>query len=242
MNWSFGIVYHQTELIDAIVKSLVNQEDMTPSKYEILLVGPAMVSVDSLTNKWRGVGVDIKHIPFDESVKKAWTTRKKNIAVLYAKNENVCLTHDYVGFCKGWYKGFVEFGGDWNVCMNPIRFPDNKRFRDWIRFRQVWGDPEFVSYYDESKTSEMYVSGTYWCAKKEFMMRYPLNENLTWGQGEDLEWSHRCRLHWRYRMNFKSAVKILKEKLWQGKPDYCPHPDTDPNKDTLSDNTFELQD
>ena len=158
-----------------------------------------------------------------------------------AKYSNLVITHDYIAFCRDWYTSFKSFGDDWDVCMNPIRSPDGKRFRDWIRFKEWWGYPEFIPYDDGSQTLNMYVSGSYWCAKKDYMIQNPLNESLRWGQGEDLEWSHRCRHAWKYRMNRKSVVKMLKEKLWQGKPDYSPHPDTDPNSDDIALFTAEVQ-
>jgi hypothetical protein len=241
MKWSFGIVYHDTDLIDTIVNSIVNQENISPEKYEILLVGCETESILKTVANFKSKKIDIKNFHFDESIKKAWTTRKKNLTALYAKYENLCITHDYIGFCKGWYKGFIEFGSDWDVCMNPIRFSDNKRFRDWISFKEYWGSPEFVSYNDNSKTQKMYISGTYWCAKKTFMLKNPMNEQLSWGQGEDLEWSHRCRNTWNYKLNINSPVKILKEKLWKGKLDYCPHPNTDPDLELTRLSAFELQ-
>ena len=37
-----------------------------------------------------------------------------------------------------------------------------------------------------------------------------LNENLCWGQGEDCEWSLRCRSFWNYKMNCNSTILLLK--------------------------------
>jgi hypothetical protein len=62
----------------------------------------------------------------------------------------------------------------------------------------------------------MYVSGTYWCAKKSFMLAHPLDERRVWGQGEDVEWSTRCRNLWNYRMNRQSSVRFFKEKTYNG--------------------------
>jgi hypothetical protein len=58
----------------------------------------------------------------------------------------------------------------------------------------------------------MYVSGSYFCAKKEFMLKNPLDEKLGWNQCEDIEWSFRIRNFWNYRCNDKSVVKFLKYK------------------------------
>ena len=59
----------------------------------------------------------------------------------------------------------------------------------------------------------MYISGAYFCAKKQFMLKYPLDETLIWGQGEDVEWSFRSREIWNYKCNPNSIVKLLKYKF-----------------------------
>jgi hypothetical protein len=112
-----------------------------------------------------------------------WITKKKNLVAYMSKYENLVITHDYVGFCRGWYRNFVEFGEDWEVCMNSIRRDDGRRFRDWITFKEWWGWPLFLPYEVTDQTSKMYVSGTYWCAKKHYMVKNPLNEKSKMGAG-----------------------------------------------------------
>lgn len=241
MKWSFGICFNEKTHLDKIILSIKNQKKIQKKDYEILIVSEKTPFIEKTLNNYNKE-VDIRLIEFDESIKEKWITKKKNSIALYSKYQNICFLHDYIGLCKNWYYNFVKFGEDWDVCMNPVRFLDNSRFRDWIIFKQIWGDPSFISYYDDSQTKNMYVSGTYWCAKKFYMMKNPLNENLTWGQGEDLEWSHRCRLNWNYKINIKSPVKLLKEKTWMGQPDYCPHPNTDPNMNIFTQEELELQD
>ena len=58
----------------------------------------------------------------------------------------------------------------------------------------------------------MYISGAYWIAKKEFMLKNPLNEILKWGQGEDVEWSLRVRELTEFKINANSIVKLMKYK------------------------------
>ena len=55
----------------------------------------------------------------------------------------------------------------------------------------------------------MTASGTYWVAKKEFMLKHKLNENLCWSDGEDCEWSIRIRNNTDIKMNLHSTVKLL---------------------------------
>ena len=44
------------------------------------------------------------------------------------------------------------------------------------------------------------------------MLEFPLNENRTWGQGEDVEWSRQIKNIIKFKMNINSSVKLLKQK------------------------------
>ncbi len=44
------------------------------------------------------------------------------------------------------------------------------------------------------------------------MEEEPLNEDLDWGEAEDVEWSNRIRDKYQYVMNTHSKVKCLKDK------------------------------
>ena len=56
----------------------------------------------------------------------------------------------------------------------------------------------------------MYISGSYWVAKKQIMTEYPLDERLIWGHGEDVLWSKQVREKYEFNMNIHSSVKIMK--------------------------------
>ena len=43
---------------------------------------------------------------------------------------------------------------------------------------------------------------------KKVMEEEPLDEDIVWGQGEDVEWSDRVREKYKYVMNTHSAVKL----------------------------------
>jgi hypothetical protein len=56
----------------------------------------------------------------------------------------------------------------------------------------------------------MYISGAYWIAKRDVMLEFPLNESLSWGEGEDVVWSKQVRLKYDFNMNQNSSVRIMK--------------------------------
>lgn len=207
MNFTFGIITNNCN-IDNINKIIDSIEYENIPNYEIIIVGECSVIRKNTTV-----------LSFDETVKELWITKKKNLITKNAKYDNIVYMHDYFILNKGWYKGFLDFGDEWELCMNIILNKDGKRFRDWC----AWDDPQLnyissnhrvcLPNYNYSKTKYMYISGGYWVAKKNIMEKYQLNESLMWGQGEDVEWSKRILKNVNYKMNTMSSVSTLKQKI-----------------------------
>lgn len=217
--FSFGIITTKEtgSKIDDIIYSII---DNCPTEKEIIVIGGKPLQTNDK---------NLIHVPFDETIKRSWITKKKNLITHIAKYDNVVYMHDYVKLCPGWSNGFLNLE-PWDVCMSKITNISGSRFRDWV----AWDDPDFgvggfikekwcpkdgircgnlkIVPYDYGKTQYMYISGAYWVAKKEFMLQYPLNEELSWGEGEDVEWSYRARKTWKYKMNTTSSVRFNKEK------------------------------
>jgi len=216
--WTFGISYNKTIYIDKLINSIQNQKGFNDKNYEIILIGPS----DSVLSKYDSS--NIKNIIFEECIRPGWITLKKNLIAQNSKFQNICLMHDYVALCENWFEGYQKFGYDWDISISPIRMINGKRFRDWFTQKRPL---QFVKYNDETKTNEMYASGAYYCIKKDFMLKYPLNNNLCWGEGEDVDFGLRCQKFWNYKLNPYSVVKLLKDTN-----DLNPHPDIDPDKDS----------
>ena len=220
MNFTFGIVTYSghdgkdnlnkvNNIIDAI-------ENENIPEYEIIVVGD-----------FAGERKNTRVIKFDETVKKGWITRKKNIITEEAKHDIIVYTHDYIVPVKGFYRGWTKFGDDWDIAMNVVINVDGTRYRDlvvlddprvkpgWVQL-EPWCPPEgkirhgrsFFPSYGYRDTKHMYISGGYWVAKKKVMEEEPLDEDIVWGQGEDVEWSDRVREKYKYVMNTHSAVKL----------------------------------
>ena len=204
MDWTFGIVTSENTgvYINAVIDSILAQK---LRNFEIIVVGGKPLHRGEI------------HVPFDENIKTGWITRKKNLIATIARYDNAVITHDYVEFLPLWGQHFESFGDNWDVCMNRILNTDNKRFRDWVSYdaedtTRDWIPPEFIPYSDSSRIKKMYVSGSYFCVKKSFLIKHPFDERLCWGQSEDCEWSCRIRNSWNYRCNPNSVVRFLKEK------------------------------
>ena len=221
INFTFGII--TSGLYDHYIRQIITSiEDNNIPVYEIIIVGNSKIEP---TDK-------IKIIPFDDTIKRGWITRKKNIITEQAQYDNVVLMHDYIVFDKYWYNGFLQWGDDYEWCVNRIVNYDRTRFRDYTAFptyldkslSQIVGVNDDYYYtrcllpYDYENTIHtnkyMYVSGSYYIIKKHIAQQHPLDETLSYAQGEDTEYSN--RLHNNniiIRCNPYSRVGCLKQKI-----------------------------
>jgi len=200
ISFTFGIVTsgNSDDRIEKIVESI---KQLEIPQYEIIIVG---------NSKLNGLNV----IPFDESIKSGWITKKKNIITENAKYENIVYLHDYIVFDKDWYNGWLKFGDKYHACMNVIKNQDGTRYRDWTLMPNSFpvdiGNNLLLPYYETRFQKYMYFSAAYFVAKKSVMKEFPQNNNLVWGQAEDIEWSNRYKTKYDFSMNPHSTVILLK--------------------------------
>jgi len=227
MKFSFGIITtgFSDDRINLIIDSIEKQNFSIP-EYEIIIVGNTSVERKNT-----------RIIKFDDSQKYDWITKKKNLITQNARYENIVYSHDYIVYDPKWYSGWLEFGDDYKVCMNRILNADETRYRDWCiwpynnnfmddivalnakerqpfpqRAELMQGLQCLIPYDMKHLSKHMYFSGAYWVAKKYIMEEFPLNEELSWNQGEDVEWSMRIREKYSFSINSISTVRLLKYK------------------------------
>lgn len=188
MDFTFGIVTNG-QLLDHTIRSI---QQLNIPNYEIIIVGSTPTNI---------LSEHIRYIPFDESVKEAWITRKKNLICEEAKYENVVLLHDYVIIHPDFYQGFLKFGSNYDVCVPKILNVDGSRYRDYILFPQYhwwskvtgWKCNKFLLPYwlpTNTKLNKfVYISGSMYVVKKSIALKYPLDERLSWGKDEDVRFS-----------------------------------------------------
>lgn len=205
MNFTFGIITggNNELMINDIINSIENEN--IPN-YEIIVVGHC-----NLNRKNTSV------IPFDENIKRAWITKKKNIITQLAIFENIVYLHDYIKLLPNWYEGQIKAGENYKIRMDKIINNNGERFRDWCiwphnnnKMDNFIGRDCLIPYDITHLSKYMYVSGSYWVAKKDVMLEYPLNESLAWGEGEDVLWSKQVREKYSFNMNENSSVFIMK--------------------------------
>ena len=209
MKFTFGIITtgDSEDNLNLIVDSI---EQLNIPEYQVLIVGNSNIC-----------RMNTLIISFDESIKSGWITKKKNLITQNAAYENIIYSHDYILYEKDWYEGFLQYEDDFKICMNRIINPDKSRYRDWV----IWPHNDnfmddivipkrhcLIPYNMTHLSKYMYISGAYWVAKKEVMLEFPLDENLCWGEGEDVAWSKQVREKYTFSMNPYSTVRTLKFK------------------------------
>lgn len=204
MDFTFGIITGgNDDMINTIITTI---EDEHIPNYEIIIVGQCGVERDNC-----------QIVDFAENHGLAWITKKKNIITGLAKYENVVYLHDYIKLERDWYEGQLKAGNDFYVRMDKVINYDGTRYRDWCIWPhnkngmdELIGRDCLIPYELTHLSKYMYISGSYWIAKKDVMVEFPLDEKLKWGQGEDVYWSMDVRDKYAFDMNINSSVKLMK--------------------------------
>ena len=224
-GWTFGIVTApgNDHILSRCLKTIAD-DCAQHSDVEVIVIGksapeiPDGLSVRIVEFQERVPNRSLKHFLKclrrvrlrDAFTRTGWITRKKNLIAELASQHNLCIMHDYVGFMPGWFAGFDRHGDDWSVAVTKITNADGERHRDWM----VWDYPEVgpsLLPYDRV-CSYMYISGAYFCVKRDFFLQNKLDERLFWGEAEDVEWSLRVREKTAFSINVHSEVRYLKMK------------------------------
>jgi hypothetical protein len=214
MDITFGILTGGGSETSKVKRMIDRIRSQKVPNYEIITVGPVNI-------------LDTKVVGFDEKIRGLpWITKKKNIITAEAKYPYVVYMHDYMYLHDGWYENWVKWlswGRDFEVANNAIYTMEGDRHSDWIispydmwkacpELKDTW---DLLLPYDVTHlTPLMYISGGFWIAKKSFMEQYPQNEDLGWGESEDVEWSQSIRNHIEFKINPNSKVQLMKPRKW----------------------------
>jgi hypothetical protein len=164
----------------------------------------------------------LRLIPFDESERPIWTTKKTNLITKNAKYENVVYAHDYYHFEEGGYRGWEEYGDDWDVAVNRVHCNEGSRLHDWLLspwctnveelHRRARTNGSVLPYEADGETFTpfMFIGGAFFLSKRSFMKRVPFDESIYGCRGEDIVWSHAARKLTTFKMNTKSLVKSMR--------------------------------
>lgn len=200
MQFSFGIITNNGSNLDLILNSIIKQ---IPEKdFEVIIVGNCSFNT---------IHKNIKQIDFDESIKPAWITKKKNIITENASFENIVYMHDYMIIGDDWYSEFIKFGNNWDVCINPIINLDNTRFRDLTVFpfysELPYGNDSHLSNFTKEDLFTM-VPGM---EKFECLIPYDIDEKAI-----DFlhRWQYISGAYWVAKKHVMIEFKLNEDLIW----------------------------
>lgn len=210
---SFGIPtnFSNKPFLTNLILSIRNQQ--IPD-YEILLIGPEQsIEYQKCLCEYH---TDIRFIPFDETQRPLWITKKKNILAQEAKYDRLILLHDYLTLSDDWYLNLRRFESvfGWSVLAFPQQRLDGGRFwYDWSGFDGPRAKDQrlFFPYLDWSQNHQVYISGNIFAVNKNLLLEHPLNEDLAHLDEEDLEWSNRLRSTVHFKCAYDCLVHHQKE-------------------------------
>ena len=184
--------------------------------YEVVFVGGDSTTINQ-TDK-------IKWVPFDETAKAhiivdnkpgRWITRKKNVAVENAQYDVCVVIHDYILFDLNWWTEFEKFGTHWDICVHhSLNFLGNRSDGWRVDRHPLLPNGCMVPYDMIDFIQYIGIQGNYQCIKRERWLEEPLNENLLWGQGEEMEWNRRINPKYHIKCNPNCIIRYGKPKLW----------------------------
>lgn len=188
-QWTFGMVTNGKRR-DFIERSINSIRSLEIPHYEIIICGTYYGEVDN----------DINYIHFTKHDDKGWITKKKNLICENAKFENIVIIHDRIYFDKEWFNGIKKWGNYFDVLSCPVMLPQGSpvKFTNWETVGPGWKREDDYKLFhsngglDFSDWDEnVYVGGPIIILKKSIWNIERWNENLFWGDAEDIEYSLR---------------------------------------------------
>ena len=197
-SWTFGICTEGVSNKDFLPKIIRSIRELNIPYYEIIF---------ATENRDLRIDEPDVRVLLIESNKRSHITLKKNRIAEVSRYPNLCLMHDYIYPEANWYRGFQNFGYNWSVCSTSFLNPDGTHSYEWTHYQGPYQHKNVPAHWKASINS--YVPGNYFCVKKEFLIHFPLDENLILSDAEDVAWSRSIYPHWNYVFNPESFVRSL---------------------------------
>ncbi len=188
-KWSFGIISNGSQQsilnIERIVREICN---LNIPFFEILICGPGF-----LQQHFK----ECKVLSDDDLLDclRPPVTIKKNRIIANAKYENLVIQHDRIFYSSSWFNDLIlELPFEFDLVC-PIILDDNfRRFRimDWMVYSGDISIPSksFGRLMSRNKWNvNMYIDGGFLMGKRSVFLNVLMNENLSWGECEDLHYS-----------------------------------------------------
>lgn len=203
-KWSFGIL-SDGKRPEQVEKEIESIRALKIPHYEIIICGRYLGDKNN----------DVQVIDFNPE--KPWITKKKNLLCAKSKYENLVITHDRFTFDSDWYSGMKKYGNYFEILSCNITDIEGKRVDDWITYGRKMVPPIGLQGLMDPKDWDKngYIDGGIYILKKDTWRKVRWDENLYWGQAEDLKLSKDfIENGFVARFNPYSSVKTS-SKRWQ---------------------------
>lgn len=175
-RWTFGIITNGSRN-DWVERQIASIRALAIPRLEIVVCGTYFDRQEP----------GFRYLEFKERDDRGWITRKKNLICRSASNENLVITHDKMIFDPGWYEGMKRYGNQFEVLSCVILDEHGERAGDWVTTGNDWGRLLRIGNLDyRDWDPNVYVSGMLYILKKTVALRTPWNEDLYWGEREDI--------------------------------------------------------
>ena len=180
--WSFGIITNgkNTEKVNVLISSI---EALHIPEYEVIVCGQH----DTADQSTKVFDIDV-----DDRDLRAPITRKKNKIAEKAKYENLVILHDRYIFPEDWFTKMSQYGNNFELLAIPNIGPKGGRVNDWPVFLGLPSQPRIVGSYllpYSSYSYSLYMQGGLMIVKRSVFNDIKLDENLYWGELEDVAFS-----------------------------------------------------
>ncbi len=190
-RWSFGIITNgqKRKKVEELVDSIIYQKI---PEYEIIICGPFS------SQKYKNID---NIIVLDDVIEngdiRAPITKKKNKIAEKAKYNNLCIMHDRYLLPDKWFVQMKKYGNYFDILSMPNIGPGGGRVVDWSQYNtkpgSTTGEHKFLLNYN-NWSDGWYCQGGLLIIKKHLYKKNTLDENLYWGELEDVQFSQIANL------------------------------------------------
>ncbi|USH03262.1 hypothetical protein K6Q96_04390 [Grimontia kaedaensis] len=202
-SWTVGILSNGTK--NENVVNLVNKAKSLSSSVslEFIIAGPKIDEIDDREDV-RFVFTDTDELPR--------ISEKKHLIMQKARNSNVLIIHDRYQLSDNFFKGFEDFGYDFDFITVRQKYPSGSEFPAYLYFpvnKKIWQSPVKVEKFNQVYDSS-FINGGLIILKKHLADECNFNSLLLHNEAEDVEISMQmCSLGLYPRINTISLAHTL---------------------------------
>lgn len=204
-GWSAGVIFSgnpsEVPAVHKCLDALYRQPELrVETGGQVMVCGPAAAR-DVISGY-----PEAEYVPYENSEgPRTFTTRKKNVLALAARNPRIAIMHARMLLADGCLAGLPD---EFDVTTPRVEYHGeglSVPYLDWMVVPSLDGDAvprrlpapynyQRSRYLDLLRTGMLpFIDGGLFIARTELLRQVPINPDLAWGEAEDIEWC--ARLH-----------------------------------------------